>query len=103
MHNVIMNLIILVILKFHYSDSFFVQDDLDVVVEKNYNFYIETLLYYIRIFEYNGTVLDLLQLPYNLFQDLILKQIELKKKELEEEKKLQNQLKSVTNNKRLYG
>lgn len=91
------------ILKFHYSDSFFVQDDLDVVVEKNYNFYIETLLYYIRIFEYNGTVLDLLQLPYNLFQDLILKQIELKKKELEEEKKLQNQLKSVTNNKRLYG
>ena len=91
------------ILKFHYSDSFFVQDDLDVVVEKNYNFYIETLLYYIRISEYNGTVLDLLQLPYNLFQDLILKQIELKKKELEEEKKLQNQLKSVTNNKRLYG
>lgn len=91
------------ILKFHYSDSFFVQDDLDVVVEKNYNFYIETLLYYIRIFEYNGTILDLLQLPYNLFQDLILKQIELKKKELEEEKKLQNQLKSVTNNKRLYG
>ena len=60
-------------------------------------------MYYIRIFEYNGTVLDLLQLPYNLFQDLILKQIELKKKELEEEKKLQSQLKAATNNKRLYG
>ena len=60
-------------------------------------------MYYIRIFEYNGTVLALLQLPYNLFQDLILKQIELKKKELEEEKKLQSQLKAATNNKRLYG
>ena len=91
------------ILRCHYLDNFFVQDDLADVVEKNYNFYIETLLYYIRIFEYNGTVLDLLQLPYNLFQDLILKQIELKKKELEEEKKLQSQLKAATNNKRLYG
>lgn len=91
------------ILRCLYLDNFFVQDDLADVVEKNYNFYIETLLYYIRIFEYNGTVLDLLQLPYNLFQDLILKQIELKKKELEEEKKLQSQLKAATNNKRLYG
>ena len=91
------------ILRYLYLDNFFVQDDLADVVEKNYNFYIETLLYYIRIFEYNGTVLDLLQLPYNLFQDLILKQIELKKKELEEEKKLQSQLKAATNNKRLYG
>ena len=91
------------ILRCLYLDNFFVQDDLTEVVEKNYNFYIETLLYYIRIFEYNGTVLDLLQLPYNLFQDLILKQIELKKKELEEEKKLQSQLKAATNNKRLYG
>ena len=93
------------ILRCLYLDNFFVQDDLADVVEKNYNFYIETLLYYIRIFEYNGTVLDLLQLPYNLFQDLILKQIEIKKKELEEEKKLQNQLKAAakTTNKRLYG
>ena len=91
------------ILRYLYLDNFFVQDDLADDVEKNYNFYIETLLYYIRIFEYNGTVLDLLQLPYNLFQDLILKQIELKKKELEEEKKLQSQLKAATNNKRLYG
>ena len=91
------------ILRYLYLDNFFVQDDLADVVKKNYNFYIENLLYYIRIFEYNGTVLDLLQLPYNLFQDLILKQIELKKKELEEEKKLQSQLKAATNNKRLYG
>ena len=93
------------ILRCLYLDNFFVQDDLAEVVEKNYNFYIETLLYYIRIFEYNGTVLALLQLPYNLFQDLILKQIELKKKELEEEKKLQSQLKAAakTTNKRLYG
>lgn len=67
-------------------DNFFVEDDLDITVENNYNFYIDTLLYYQRLFEYSGNVLDLLLLPYNLFQDLIMRQLEMKKKQMEKEK-----------------
>lgn len=92
-----MNLIILPILKCLYLDSFFVDDDLEVTANKQYDFYLNTLLYYQKIFEYNGNVLDLLQLPYNLFQDLILKQIELKKKEIENERK--QQLNAIRNKK----
>lgn len=52
-------------------------------VDSAYNFCIDTLLYYQRLFEYSGDVFSLLALPYNMFQDLIIKQIELKKKEIE--------------------
>lgn len=45
------------------------------------------------MFEYNGNFLDLLQLPYNLFQDLILKQIEFKKKELDQKQANEKKLK----------
>lgn len=59
---------------------------------------VETLLYYQRLFEYNGDPLNLLQLPYNLFQDLILKQLELKKKELEREKQEREKNKNAKRN-----
>ena len=55
-------------------------------VEQTYQFTIESLLYYQRLFEYSGDILQLLALPYNMFQDLIIKQIALKKKENEQER-----------------
>lgn len=42
------------------------------------------MLYYQRIFEYSGDLITLMDLPYCLFQDLILQQIKLKKKENQE-------------------
>ena len=39
-----------------------------------------------RLFEYSGDILQLLALPYNMFQDLIIKQLSLKKKEVENTK-----------------
>lgn len=45
------------------------------------------MIYYQQLFDNNGNVLDLLQLPYCLFQDLILKQLDIKKKEVERNKK----------------
>lgn len=44
-------------------------------------------MYYQRLFEYSGNVLDLLLLPYNIFQDLIVKQLDMKKKQMEKEKR----------------
>ncbi len=70
----------------HFSVNFF-EDDYLQSVEKTYNFAIESLLYYQRLFEYSGDIVQLLSLPYNMFQDLILKQIELKKKEKKEREK----------------
>ena len=56
-------------------------DGVEATVNKVYDFTIQSLLYYQRLFEYSGDILQLLQLPYNMFQDLILKQIDLRKKE----------------------
>lgn len=69
-----------------YLGSFLIEDDIEVTAQKNYEYILENILYYQRLFEYNGDVFNLLNLPYNLFQDLIIKQIELKKKEIEEAK-----------------
>ncbi len=56
-------------------------DGVEETVNIVYDFTIQSLLYYQRLFEYSGDILQLLALPYNMFQDLILKQIELRKKE----------------------
>lgn len=77
--------------RYRFSVNFF-DDDYLGSVEKTYNFTIETLLYYQRLFEYSGDILQLLSLPYNMFQDLILKQIELKKKERKERENVANQI-----------
>lgn len=47
---------------------------------------IETILYYQRLFDYSGDPLSLLMLPYNIFQDLIVKQIKMRKDEIKREK-----------------
>lgn len=45
---------------------------------------------YQRLFEYSGTVDDILELPYSIYNDLILTQIKFKKKEKEEMDNLKN-------------
>lgn len=42
---------------------------------------IDTILHYQRLFEYSGNPLDLLHLPYPIFQDLIIRQVRMKKDE----------------------
>lgn len=56
-------------------------------INDTYDYIINKLLQYQRLFEYSGDILQLLMLPYNLFEDLIVKQVELRKKEIEFEKK----------------
>jgi hypothetical protein len=56
--------------------------------ETVYADFIDYVLYYQRLFEYCGDIVDILNLPYCLFQDLILKQIQLKKKEQQELEKV---------------
>jgi hypothetical protein len=54
---------------------------------KSYNFFIESFLYYQRLFEYGGSIESVLDMPYCLYNDLILEQIKLKKKELANQEK----------------
>ncbi len=56
---------------------------------KAYTVFIENILYYQRIFEYSGDISSIMELPYCLLQDLIISQINLKKKEAEKLKQLQ--------------
>jgi len=48
---------------------------------KNYKYFIDTFLLYQTLFENCGDPLSLLQLPYPLYNDIILKQISEKKKD----------------------
>jgi hypothetical protein len=45
---------------------------------------------YQRLFDYSGTIQDILELPYSIYNDVILNQIKLKKKEKEELDNLKN-------------
>lgn len=59
-----------------------------------YTNFIDTFLLYQRLFDYSGTVDNVLELPYCMYNDIILNQIKVKQKEKEE---LEN-LKSNANN-----
>jgi hypothetical protein len=52
--------------------------------DRAYSNFVENVLYYQRIFEYSADIQSILEMPYCLFQDLILHQIKLKKKENQE-------------------
>lgn len=56
----------------------------DDITDKAYHKFIESFLTYQRLFEYSGNVEDVLELPYCIFNDIINKQFEYKKKESEE-------------------
>ncbi len=49
--------------------------------QKAYSDFIDTLLFYQRIFEYSGDILSLMDLPYNIYHDLIVRQVQFKKKQ----------------------
>jgi len=57
-------------------------DNLEEEVEKSYKFYIDMIIHFQDISGYNGDVQSLLQLPYCLFQDLIIERA--KKRKVEE-------------------
>ncbi len=72
--------------KLHYSGLFLGSDlfsDFGHAL-KSYNFFIETFLYYQRLFEYSGTIESILSMPYCLYNDLIIQQVKMKKKEIKE-------------------
>lgn len=48
---------------------------------KSYKYFVDTFLLYQTLFENSGDPLSLLSLPYPLYNDIILKQIEEKKRE----------------------
>lgn len=50
--------------------------------DETYHQYIDTFLYYLRMFENGLTLAEILDMPYCLYNDLIVKQVKLKKKEL---------------------
>lgn len=52
--------------------------------KKSYTYFIDTFLFYQRLFEYSGTINDILAMSYPLYNDTIVKQISLRKKEREE-------------------
>ena len=56
--------------------------------EVAYQNFIETFLAYQRLFEYSGSVNEILELPYCLYNDIILSQIKLKKKEAKAQERL---------------
>jgi len=51
---------------------------------QSYKFFIETFLFYQRLFNYSGDVNSILEMPYCLYNDLIIEQIKLKKKEMKD-------------------
>jgi hypothetical protein len=71
--------------KFHFLGAFLgfnLYDDYSQS-DSSYKFFIETFLYYQRLFEYGGSIESVLEMPYCLYNDIILEQIKLKKKELD--------------------
>lgn len=57
---------------------------------KHYNYFIETFLLYQQLFDNTGDILSLLSLPYPLYHDIILKQIDERRKEKQKLKDIQN-------------
>ena len=51
---------------------------------KRYKHFVETFIFYQSIFENTGDLNSILQLPYPLYKDIILKQVEEKKREKKE-------------------
>lgn len=60
--------------------------------DAEYQEFINSILYYIRVFEnVSISIDDIMEWPYFLYNDLIVKQVEMKKKEKQHQKQNQNQ------------
>ena len=66
---------------------------------KNYKYFVDTFILYQTLFENCGDPMSLLALPYPLFNDIILKQIEEKKREKKLYDQKMNQMKTSSGKK----
>jgi hypothetical protein len=64
-----------------------------------YKYFVDTFLLYQALFENAGDPASILSLPYPLYNDIILKQIEEKKKEKQKHDQKMAQMKSKTGKK----
>ena len=76
-----------------YFGGFF-GDDPNEEAQENYKFYIDVILHFQKLFDYSVAPQDILNLPYCLFQDLILARVEERKKEIEKQKEELEKVKS---------
>jgi len=73
--------------------------DGETEAKDTYNYYIETIIQFQKLFNYTGSIQSLLDLPYPLFQDLILAKI----KDNQAEKDRINKMKNKKTNVKTYG
>ena len=79
-----------------YSGGFFVDEPIEKVVEKEYTFYIDILLRFAKLFDYNISITDVLNLPFCLFQDILIKGVERRKSE---NSNFENEVRNIKNRK----
>jgi hypothetical protein len=65
---------------------------------KRYQNFIDTLLLYQTIFESSGDIISLLQLPFPLYTDIILRQVKEKQKEKRMQEERMKTLQRTKNN-----
>lgn len=58
--------------------------------KETYNYYIDTIIQFQKLFNYAGSIQSLLDLPYPLFQDLIVAKIRDQQAEKDKIEKLKN-------------
>ena len=61
-------------------ETFFRNKSVEQAAEENYNFFIQELLNYQKMFNNGGDLYSILQLPYPLFRDVIRAQFDREKK-----------------------
>lgn len=77
------------------KSSFFVEAYLvEGRAAKNYKYFVDTFILYQTLFENGGDPMSILNLPYPLYNDIILKQIEEKKREKKIYDQKMNQIKT---------
>jgi len=76
-----------------FAEAFLVEER----AAKSYKYFIETFIMWQKLFDNHGDPISILNLPFPLYHDIILKQVEEKKaekKRFEEERKKHKQLQS---------
>ena len=65
---------------------------------KSYKYFVDTFLLYQTLFENGGDPMSILDMPYPLYNDIILKQIEEKKREKKQYDQKMSQIKTSSRN-----
>jgi len=88
-------LISLLIWKSVFSVGFLNPIDGGAEAKEYYDFYIDTILQFQKLFSYTGSIQSVLELPYCLFQDLIIAKIKDQKLSKKKIDKMQNKNKNM--------